>query len=52
MKNKYLKRAHISERKFREFLKFFVEDFTVIQIAKFIDLTRANIYNIIQKNKV
>ena len=49
MKNKYLKRAHISERKFRELLKFFVEDFTVTQIAKFIGLTRTNSHNIIQK---
>ena len=49
MKNKYLKRAHINERKFRELLKFFGEDFTVTQIAKFIGLTRANTHNIIQK---
>ena len=44
MKNKYLKRAHISERKLRELLKFFAEDFTVTQIAKFIALTRDNTY--------
>ena len=49
MKNKYLKRAHISEIKFRELLKFFTEDFTVTQITKFIGLTRANTHNIIQK---
>ena len=49
MKNKYLKRAHINERKFRELLKFFAEDFTVTQIAKFIGLTRANTHNIFQK---
>ena len=49
MKNKYLKRAHINERKFRELLKFFAEDFTVTQIAKFIGLTRVNTHNIIQK---
>ena len=49
MKNKYLKRSHISERKFRELLKFFAEDFTVTQIAKFIGLIRAYTHNIIQK---
>ena len=39
MKNKYLKRAHINEIKFRELLKFFAEDFTVTQIAKLIACT-------------
>ena len=34
MKNKYLKRAHISERKFREVLKYFTADLTVSEIAK------------------
>ena len=34
MKNKYINRAHISEIKFREILKFFAADFTVSQIAK------------------
>ena len=34
MKNKYVKLTHISERKGREVLKYFAEDFKVIQIAK------------------
>lgn len=33
MKNKYLKRAHISEKKFRQILKYFTKDYTAEQTA-------------------
>ena len=49
MQNKYIKRAHIDEKKFREILKFFAEDLTTTQIAKFTAITRTNISNILQK---
>ena len=49
MKNKYLKRAHINEKKFREILKFFAEDFTCVQIANLSKVNRSNIDKIIQK---
>jgi hypothetical protein len=31
VKNKYINRSHISEKKFREILKSFVKDFTVTE---------------------
>ena len=49
MKNKYIKRAHIRERKFREVLKYFMEDFTSVQIANLSKVNRSNIDKIIQK---
>jgi transposase len=43
MKNKYLKGAHISERKFRELLKLFCEDLTATQIANISGVSRVTI---------
>ncbi len=39
MENKYLKRSHISEAKFRQVVRLFCEDMTAVQIAS---LTRLN----------
>ena len=49
MRNKYIKRAKISERKFREVLKFFAEDLTVTQMSNLCRITRANTHYIISK---
>lgn len=45
MKNKYLKGAHLSERKFRELLKLFCEDLTATQIANISDISRVTVNN-------
>jgi transposase len=45
MKNKYLKGAHIYERKFRELLKLFCEDLTATQIANISGISRVTINN-------
>ena len=52
MKNKYVKRAHISERKFREVLKYFTEDLTVSKIARLACLNRNTMINIVQKIRI
>ena len=49
MKNKYIKRAKISEKKFREILKFFAEDLTVSKISNLSNISRYNINSLIQK---
>lgn len=43
MKNKYLKGAHISERKVRELLKLFCEDLTATQIANVSSVSRITV---------
>jgi transposase len=43
MKNKYLKRAHISEKKFRLILRCFCEDYTAEQTAKRSAVSRVSI---------
>lgn len=40
MKNKYLSRAHISERKFREILKYFAEDEIASKTARYSGVNR------------
>jgi transposase-like protein len=40
MKNKYIKRAHISERKFQQIVRLFSADLDASQIAKLTDLNR------------
>jgi transposase-like protein len=52
MQNKYVKRAHISEKKFREVLKFFAADFTVTQISHLTGISRVKLSNLIQKIRV
>ena len=48
MKNRYIKRTHISESKFRQLLKLFCEDLTVTQISKLMRIERKTINRIIQ----
>lgn len=48
-KNKYLKRSHISEAKFRETLKYFCKDFTVSETAELVHLSRVSISEIYQR---
>jgi len=43
IKNKYIKRSHISEKKFREILKLFVKDFTVTETANLTKISRVSI---------
>lgn len=40
VKNKFSKRAHISERKFKQLLKLFSEDLTATQITNIISINR------------
>jgi len=49
MKNKYLRRAHITERKFREILKYFAEDETANKTAKYSGVSRNSINNLFHK---
>src|SRR6476660_5969691 len=43
MKNRYLKGAHISERKVKELLKLFCEDLTATQIANITAISRITV---------
>ena len=43
MKNKYLKGAHLSERKVRELLRLFCEDLTATQIANITGISRITV---------
>ncbi|RYZ44870.1 MAG: hypothetical protein EOP49_26305, partial [Sphingobacteriales bacterium] len=43
MKNRYLKGAHISERKVRELLKLFCDDLTATQIANVTGISRITV---------
>ena len=49
IKNKYINRSHISEKKFREILKLFVKDFTVCKTAELTSISRVSISNLYQK---
>ncbi|MFH1543068.1 MAG: IS1595 family transposase [Patescibacteria group bacterium] len=52
MKNKYLNKAHISERKFREILRFFTEDETASKTAKYSGISRNSINKIFHKLRI
>jgi transposase-like protein len=52
MKNKYIDKAHISERKFREILKYFAEDETASKTAKYSRISRNTINKIFQKMRL
>ena len=52
MKNKYLNHSKISERKFREILKYFMENLTVSKIARLACLNRNTMINIAQKIRI
>jgi transposase-like protein len=43
MENKYLKRSHISEAKFRQVVRLFCEDMTAVQIASLTGLNRNSV---------
>jgi transposase len=47
--NRYVYRSHISEKKFREILRYFVADFTISETAKLTRISRVSISNIYQK---
>jgi len=49
MKNKYIKRAHISEGKFREVLKYFCADQTAAQAAELSGISRNSINSLFHK---
>ena len=46
MENKYIKRSHISEKKFREIIKYFCMDFTASATAKLSGISRVTINKI------
>ena len=48
MRNKYLKRAHITEVKFRKILRLFCIDLTAVQIAKLVNVERNTVNRILQ----
>lgn len=48
MKNKYIRRAHISESKFRQLLRLFCADLTAVQISKLMDIERKTVNRIFQ----
>ena len=52
MKNKYINRAHISERKFREILMYFSEDETASKTAKYSKVSRNSINKLFQKIRI
>jgi transposase len=43
MKNKYLYRSHISEKKFRQILKFFCKDYTAFAVSDITGISRVTI---------
>lgn len=49
MKNRYIKKAHISERKFREILKYFTQDFAATQVARVTRISRVTINRLYHK---
>jgi len=52
MENKYLNRARISERKFREILMYFSEDETASKTAKYTKVTRKTVNKLYDKFRV
>lgn len=49
MKNKYLFKSHITERKFREILKYFSQDFDATKTSSLTNLTRKTINRLYHK---
>jgi transposase len=49
MKNKYVKRAHISERKFQQIIRLFSANLDASQIAKLTDLNRNTVNRYLKK---
>ena len=48
MKNRYIKRTHISEKKFRELVKLFCADLTAKQISELMKIERKTVNRILQ----
>ena len=48
MKNKYIVRSRISEKKFREILKYFTEDIETTKIANLTGISRISINKILK----
>ena len=52
MKNKYIYRSRISEKKFREILKYFAEDMEATKIANLTGISRISINKILKSIRV
>ncbi len=52
MKNKYIYHSRISEKKFREILKYFAEDIEATKIANFTGISRISINKILKKIRI
>ena len=52
MKNKYFIGSHISERKFREIIRYFSTDLTAIQIAHLARINKNTVNNILKEVRV
>ena len=52
MKNKYIYRSRISEKKFREILKYFAEDIEATKIANLTRISRISINKILKNIRV
>ena len=52
MKNKYIIRSRISEKKFKEILKYFAEDIEATKIANFTGISRISINKILKSIRV
>ena len=48
VKNKYVKRSHISEQKFRQIVKLFAEDLNATQISNLTGISRPTINKYLQ----
>ena len=52
MKNKYIIRSRISEKKFREILKYFTEDIEATKIANLTGISRISINKILKNIRI
>ena len=52
MKNKYIYRSRISEKKFREILKYFAQDIEATKIANLTGISRISINKILRSIRV
>ncbi len=52
IKNKYIIRSRISEKKFREILKYFAEDIEATKIANLTGIYRISIYKTLKSIRV
>ena len=52
MKNKYQKRSHISEAKFREIIRYFCKDFEASKIAELTSISRVTINKLFMKIRI